>query len=1214
VGTLERQSQVHAANATANDNAVSFLQATVDHLMSKNDSVSYGMHVAGLGALMDQLADTNAKVHANANVAAELATSTQFDYQSLQDNLSAVLKAEHTRISTNVGAIQELEGATNANRDAIVVMNASLTSVDAAVEAVEEKQTTLGDDVNHHHNGINILNGTVRGLQTTIAGLADTDADPTIKQQVQMISNAMKEYGLYTQCDVGTFSNFGECSHDCDGGTMERTRSAKPLVGYEDVKGACPATKETIPCNMQACPSDCKVGSFGNWTVCSSQCGPGTQVRTRQLLNGAVGGGSCPKLVEIRACEINSDEDQEKCADAVLEILNGTWSHNSSSTKDYKVCSGGEVDSVEKLTPYKGCELIAGNLKFFVPIDFEFGDTFDDLLAVSGDVSFYNTGLKQLRNDDFPRLEAIGGTLLIAHNTELEQCTGFHVLHAVRGLVNVNNNNKLTKFELLEVQHVEGNLEFKTNAELETVSLTQLNAVNGAVDFVQNTQLRDVIFAALHSVDGKFAMDSNKNLATVVALELRRIGADLYMYNNQKLDVITMPLLALCGPIIIKFVRELDSLSFPRLSQIRGRLYFDQIDSMEYLSMPALTVIEGYFRLEDEYSIVSISMPKLLEIEGYVQIGACAHLKSISMPRLTQTNGYFHISFNDELGSLSDFGSLSTIQGSMFITNNPQLQCIKGFSNVTEISGQLQIYGNTKLFMCSELYATLRAAAQNNVASQNTYVKRDDCEHVCNNAEIRQDCVVGDFGNWSTCSEVCGPVSQYRTQAILKPATNGGSCDKKTESQDCEKSRVNTACNDTVSKIMAGTWKEEDGSDQNVCDGGEIDEASQLAKYDGCEIISGNLKFFLADDVDFASVQPFSSLLAVSGDVVFFGTALTYLGSSIFSNLQVVGGKFLVGHNSHLLSIKAFRSLHTVGGDYKIDQNEKLFTCEMGAVVTVGGAFQALNNKKLSAVTMPLLETVGGELQFYLNIEMKTAIYLSLKSIGGRFYFRYNEQIVTVQMPSLTAVQSQFEFSSNFQVKSASFKQLTTVNEGRLSINDNYLLQTLDMSALRTVNGIHFLANHAMRDVVFPSLVHVNGQFLFERNTQMLLLSCPKLAKVDGDFQVTSNSRLKEISMPALAQISYSLDFQNNPELSAVREFGKLESVGSIFRIQNNHKLQCIRGFENVTHIAAQLCIEQNSKLFMCDALADGLKEAAEDIVCQSFSYVPRDNCDHVCE
>ena len=60
-------------------------------------------------------------------------------------------------------------------------------------------------------------------------------------------------------------------------------------------------------------------------------------------------------------------------------------------------------------------------------IDFAFGGVFGDVVAMSGDLVFYNTGLKQLKKDAFPKLEALGGSLLIGHNANLAAVDGLQV-------------------------------------------------------------------------------------------------------------------------------------------------------------------------------------------------------------------------------------------------------------------------------------------------------------------------------------------------------------------------------------------------------------------------------------------------------------------------------------------------------------------------------------------------------------------------------------------------------------------------------------------------------------------------------------------------------------------------------------------------------------------------------------------------------------------
>ena len=165
----------------------------------------------------------------------------------------------------------------------------------------------------------------------------------------------------------------------------------------------------------------------------------------------------------------------------------------------------------------------------------------------------YNTGLKALTKTAFPLLEAIGGTLLVAHNNALETAVSFPLLHAVRGLVNVNNNPKLKEFVLPELQHVEDNFEVKANAELEKVSVPKLKAVNKGVDFESNNQLRDVDLALLHTVDDKFRFQSNKQITKLEVPELRRVGASLYFDSNQMMDIISMPNLAETGTVQVRF-------------------------------------------------------------------------------------------------------------------------------------------------------------------------------------------------------------------------------------------------------------------------------------------------------------------------------------------------------------------------------------------------------------------------------------------------------------------------------------------------------------------------------------------------------------------------------------------------------------------------------------------------------------------------------------
>ena len=104
----ERQLQDQAAGAAAQEGniaaintSVVFLQSTVDHLMAKNDSVSYDMHIAAMDAMLDKLTETNAKVLANSDATVTLGTALRADFETLKEATDGSLEALGTRATTH---------------------------------------------------------------------------------------------------------------------------------------------------------------------------------------------------------------------------------------------------------------------------------------------------------------------------------------------------------------------------------------------------------------------------------------------------------------------------------------------------------------------------------------------------------------------------------------------------------------------------------------------------------------------------------------------------------------------------------------------------------------------------------------------------------------------------------------------------------------------------------------------------------------------------------------------------------------------------------------------------------------------------------------------------------------------------------------------------------------------------------------------------------
>jgi hypothetical protein len=143
-------------------------------------------------------------------------------------------------------------------------------------------------------------------------------------------------------CVVGDWSNWSACSANCGGGTQQRTRSILTQPKGNGI--SCPALTDTKVCNTDACPVDCVVSEWSNWSACSVNCGGGTQQRTRSILTQARNNGiSCPELIQTKAC------NTEVCP---VNCVVSDWSNWGTCTKS---CGDGLQERTRNIiTPSQG--------------------------------------------------------------------------------------------------------------------------------------------------------------------------------------------------------------------------------------------------------------------------------------------------------------------------------------------------------------------------------------------------------------------------------------------------------------------------------------------------------------------------------------------------------------------------------------------------------------------------------------------------------------------------------------------------------------------------------------------------------------------------------------------------------------------------------------------------------------------------------------------
>ena len=106
-------------------------------------------------------------------------------------------------------------------------------------------------------------------------------------------------------CKMTPWSEWDKCSKRCGVGAKKRYRSV-PVAAANGGR-ACGPLVDTDVCNIGACPVDCKMTSWSEWGECSKRCGGGTKKRYRSVSVAAANGGSaCGSLEDTAACNTDA--------------------------------------------------------------------------------------------------------------------------------------------------------------------------------------------------------------------------------------------------------------------------------------------------------------------------------------------------------------------------------------------------------------------------------------------------------------------------------------------------------------------------------------------------------------------------------------------------------------------------------------------------------------------------------------------------------------------------------------------------------------------------------------------------------------------------------------------------------------------------------------------------------------------------------------------
>merc|ERR1719253_1026151 len=127
------------------------------------------------------------------------------------------------------------------------------------------------------------------------------------------MSRACSEDECPVDCKLEDWSEWGDCSADCNGGVKQKIRNilSVPQFGGEP----CGESSVADSCNLGSCDEDCILSDWTGWSLCSKQCDGGLKTRVKNVAVSEKGDGTCaPHDNEMRLEYMPCNEQECKGA------------------------------------------------------------------------------------------------------------------------------------------------------------------------------------------------------------------------------------------------------------------------------------------------------------------------------------------------------------------------------------------------------------------------------------------------------------------------------------------------------------------------------------------------------------------------------------------------------------------------------------------------------------------------------------------------------------------------------------------------------------------------------------------------------------------------------------------------------------------------------------------------------------------------------------
>ncbi len=278
-----------------------------------------------------------------------------------------------------------------------------------------------------------------------------------------------------------------------------------------------------------------------------------------------------------------------------------------------------------------------------------------------------------------------------------------------------------------ELEEIEGSLYIEGNPELSVLpALPALVRIGGSLAISNNAKLTHVYsFSALEQLGGGVYVGENPNLAAFEFSERLTTIGSLFFALNPRLVELRGGLHRVEGNFGVAENTMLNVLEMPMLTEVVGNFHVTANPALRVLDFPILKIVAGGWEISENNALETLAgFPKLLDaVEARITANGALRELVLTSPFGTSL---LIISENERLERIEGAGDVRlTDKTLVFVTSNPTLQSIEGFSGVAALES-LAIQNNKGLRKISGFTALSRITSDLQILENHALVGPTD--------------------------------------------------------------------------------------------------------------------------------------------------------------------------------------------------------------------------------------------------------------------------------------------------------------------------------------------------------------------------------------------------------------------------------------------------------------------------------------------------------